>query len=102
VSYLADLDLDGDLDLVVMGDDGTMSNRFDRYLNDGNGTLNGPVSIGQGGNDGSLNAADIDGDGDLDLIRSGQIPNSSSPSMSNIARAAICISTPPEVVVKLA
>lgn len=67
-SVLADLDNDGDLDiaLTVNGDDA-----FDEIvvlLNNGNGTFGGATMYGVGGFPSGIAAADMDLDGDIDLI----------------------------------
>ncbi len=66
-----DIDNDGDLDLIVSGDDGFGGNRLDRYFNDGTGDFSGPDNIGTGVDYSAIALGDIDLDGDLDLIVSG-------------------------------
>ncbi len=64
-----DYDNDGDLDLVVTGDDGT-NKRFIIYRND-NGTFNydqEPMGVNQGVYYSSVAFVDYDNDGDLDIV----------------------------------
>ena len=67
---LADLDSDGDLDLVV-GNDGGQANAV--ALNDGTGVFrSAPGAIGFAAHDTlALDLADLDADGDLDLVLAG-------------------------------
>ena len=63
-----DMDLDGDVDLVVARDTGVTL-----YLNDGGGRFVGqpiPVSLPEDGTPLSVSAADVDADGDVDLYLS--------------------------------
>lgn len=67
-----DMDADGDLDLVIMGRDTTLTRRLDWYANDGTGAFAAPEGFGVGASGGSLSLADFDADGDLDLVVSGR------------------------------
>ncbi|OUJ74254.1 hypothetical protein BXP70_11050 [Hymenobacter crusticola] len=61
----ADLDGDGDLDLLTTNDgDGTLSIR----RNDGHGNFSSSTDLAAGPHPSGLLAADLDGDGDLDLV----------------------------------
>ena len=66
---LADLDRDGDLDLVTMSDDGP-GRRVNLYSNDGSGLFTEvPASINQRyGYPNEVALGDIDGDEDLDMV----------------------------------
>ena len=62
---MADVDKDGDLDMLVAnGDDNTVSVR----LNDGGGRFSGGTAISAGIGPSFVKAADVDRDGDLDVI----------------------------------
>jgi hypothetical protein len=65
-----DYDSDGDLDLVVQGDD-TLSIRIDLYVNDPPGTLTRTVNSLTALRTGTLDWVDYDGDGDMDLVQTG-------------------------------
>ena len=67
---IGDLDNDGDLDLIVTGSDGA-NERLDKYINDGSGNFAGPASFGVGVEYSSISMGDLDNDGDLDLIATG-------------------------------
>lgn len=67
---LGDIDNDGDLDFIVTGHDGT-AKRLDRYLNDGTGRFTGPLPFGTAVHMSSMALADLDADGDLDLVIAG-------------------------------
>lgn len=67
-----DLDCDGDPDLIVTGWDRYGNHRLDKYINNGTGVFSGPFPFGRGVNWSSIALGDIDGDGDLDLLVTGQ------------------------------
>jgi len=67
---LADIDGDGDLDLIVSGYDG-IGYRLDKYINNGAGNFLAPTNFGTGVYNSSIALGDIDNDGDLDLIVTG-------------------------------
>ncbi len=71
-SSFGDVDGDGDQDLVISGYEGSNLNWITRlYLNIGSGafTDSGAALVGAG--NGSISLGDVDGDGDLDLVTSG-------------------------------
>ena len=79
-SELVDIDADGDLDYILMGDTGVFSDRFETtvYVNDGTGTLTANSTLSApfaAAENGSLSAADIDGDGDMDVLLTGSTVN---------------------------
>jgi len=61
----ADLDGDGDIDLVTANSD---SGDATVLWNDGSGVLAGATAIAAGGQPSDVAAADLDGDGDIDLV----------------------------------
>ncbi len=67
---LGDIDGDGDLDLVMTGFDGS-ARHFKTYLNNGSGTFTLFHSRTPTLSASSLALGDLDGDGDLDLVISG-------------------------------
>ncbi|MBU1078597.1 MAG: VCBS repeat-containing protein, partial [Spirochaetes bacterium] len=67
---LGDLDNDGDLDLVFIGNSGG-DIYLRRAMNDGNGNFGTPILFGTKVHDGSVCMGDTDMDGDLDLIVTG-------------------------------
>lgn len=68
---LGDIDGDGDIDLLVSGDDGVGGKHFKSFANDGTGKFTLSQSLSPGVLGGSLVFGDLDGDGDLDLVMSG-------------------------------
>jgi hypothetical protein len=64
---LADLDGDGDLDVVHSHYGNFIDPRFSLLLNHGDGTFDAPRSVKTSGETMDVVAADLDGDGDLDL-----------------------------------
>jgi len=73
-----DYDNDGDLDLAVMGSDGSWTTRFRVYKNNGDGTFDSnevQPEPGWGVEFGSLAWGDYDNDGDLDLAVNGEGPS---------------------------
>ncbi|NGP89671.1 FG-GAP-like repeat-containing protein [Fodinibius halophilus] len=76
-----DYDGDGDLDLVVTGRDVNGNPTTMIYRNDGGGTFS-TIGAGLAGvEDGSSDWGDYDGDGDLDLVVTGQDDNFNSTAM---------------------
>ena len=76
VVHPADLNADGDMDVVsaVPAADG-VAGRLVWYENQGDGAFSGPAAIDTAlgdddGNSPTLNAADLDGDGDMDILLS--------------------------------
>ncbi len=66
-----DIDNDGDLDVLVSGTDGA-STFTELYVNDGGGTFDLAAGTPFNGSQlGAIDAADVDGDGDLDVLISG-------------------------------
>lgn len=72
-----DVDLDGDLDLVIAGRKGAIPDETAKlYFNDGNGNFTESFSSSfTGATASSLDLADIDGDNDLDLFIMGIAPD---------------------------
>jgi len=79
----ADVDGDNDLDLFVMGRDGSMQAISTLYTNDGFGVftevVGTPFDAGVGG---AVAFADVDGDNDQDLLITGR--NNSSQNIANL------------------
>ena len=72
---MADIDNDGDLDLLITGRDGNLTNdRTTLYSNDGLGNFNEITQTGLSilTDSGSIAFADTDGDGDQDLLLTGR------------------------------
>jgi outer membrane protein assembly factor BamB len=70
-----DYDADGDLDLVVSGNDDNFNKRLIVYENDGSGNFTKaaePMGINSGLTEASVDWGDYDNDGDLDLIAMGE------------------------------
>ena len=71
-----DLDLDGDLDIatnhavVFLGSERTEGNKFTILSNNGDGTFARPITVEVGNFPLSPVVADLDGDGDLDIVTS--------------------------------
>lgn len=68
----ADVDGDGDQDLLINGRFGSSDREAELYLNDGNGTF--ALAAGTpfiGGNAGTVDFFDADNDGDMDVLLSG-------------------------------
>lgn len=75
---LGDIDNDGDLDLIVTGNDSSVY-RLDKYINDGSSTnFAGPYPFGTAIYNGSISLGDINSDGYLDLIVTGNRVGSGS------------------------
>jgi hypothetical protein len=74
---LGDIDGDGDLDLILTGYDGSSTRVSKIYQNDGSGSF-GEINSGSliGVYNSSIDLGDIDNDGDLDLILTGNIGSS--------------------------
>lgn len=76
-----DIDGDGDLDLVIAGAESQSSVSTKLYENDGNGSFSAVANPFQGVQNGDLDWADYDSDGDEDLFVTGQdTTGMSSPS----------------------
>lgn len=72
---MADIDNDGDLDLIITGPDGGLANRKTTlYSNDGLGNFSEILNTGLSNDTeyGDIEFADVDGDGDLDLMLTGR------------------------------
>jgi len=72
---IADIDNDGDLDLIITGADAGLANRKTTlYSNDGQGNFTEITDTGLSNNTegGDIEFADVDGDGDLDLMLTGR------------------------------
>ncbi|RTQ46055.1 T9SS type A sorting domain-containing protein [Hymenobacter gummosus] len=77
---LADVDADGDLDLLA-GDGlvgGLRTGTVSVSLNNGTGTFAAPSSVGVGTTPGRLALADLDADGDVDLVTANSTDNTIS------------------------
>jgi hypothetical protein len=84
---LADIDDDGDLDLLfpLGGSLGVSSNQVAVRLNDGRGNFSGTttVQVGNGGGSWEVVMADVDSDGDLDLLAAGGESNAVSVRLND-------------------
>ncbi len=69
---MGDIDNDGDLDLIVTGEDNGGAPHLDKYINNGNGNFAGPTNCGTAVERSSIALGDIDNDGNLDLIVTGE------------------------------
>jgi hypothetical protein len=78
----ADLSGDGKPDLAVTLYDGVYSGKVAILLNLGNGTFAAPVEYNAGPYAGKIIAADLDGDGKLDLVTMNANMNASASSVS--------------------
>ncbi len=81
VGDFGDYDGDGDLDLCISGNEPTIAQFAAIYTNQGGGTFvqnSSPIDSVVGG---SIKWADIDNDGDLDLLTSGTDPNGYTTSL---------------------
>ena len=73
-SEFADIDNDGDLDLLITSSDNAPNRYADLYFNDGIGNFTLDTDAGlQGQSSGDFAFEDIDNDGDLDLLMTGVI-----------------------------
>ncbi|MBN1898745.1 MAG: right-handed parallel beta-helix repeat-containing protein [Spirochaetes bacterium] len=68
---LGDINADSSLDLIATGYDSSWTPRLCKYINDGNGNFSGPTNFGTGLGYGSIALGDINNDGSLDLVVSG-------------------------------
>ncbi len=76
-SLMFDVDLDGDLDILTMGYDGSANSGY-AYLNDGSGNFT-RSSLGLFPlQDGTFVATDLDADGDVDIVQIGEVENGDS------------------------
>lgn len=95
-SRMVDWDNDGDIDLIVTGYNGT-TQATDIYLNNGSGTFSayaGNATI-PGFSENSIETADVDGDGDLDIVSSGYSANEFSGAGSAFnANVSLVIKNP--------
>ena len=76
-SSFSDVDLDGDLDLLIIGRKNSALDGIAKlYFNDGNGNFTEDLNSNFiGASDGSVDFGDIDGDGDIDALISGFSPD---------------------------
>jgi len=73
-----DVDGDGDPDLVLIGTDGNGDPQATLYENDGSGSFASSGEDLANAEDASVDLADTDGDGDLDLLITGEVDFSAS------------------------
>lgn len=76
----ADLDNDGDLDVVLMGDQDTFFSPSFVYRNDGNNTFTELTHNIEGFSQGKVLMADLDKDGDIDVVCGGLKNDMNNPS----------------------
>ena len=95
---LGDIDNDGDLDLIVTGEDnGSAPHRLDKYINDGAGNWTGPTPFGTGVYISSIALGDMDNDGDLDLIVTGDDNGSAPHRLDKYINLEATLNNPPSV-----
>jgi hypothetical protein len=78
----ADVDGDGDQDLFITGANSNEQPTSNLYLNDGTGNYSLSSASFEGGSNGGLSFADVDGDGDQDVMLTGQ--NSSETRIARL------------------
>ncbi len=72
MSGFADMDNDGDMDLCLAGNNSSGNPRAYLYINAGDGTFSESAQTVYGASDGSLAFADVDNDGNIDLLVCGK------------------------------